>query len=397
MQKIIFFFLLLFASTSFSQIMVSDSSKISLITCSPGKAVYEQFGHTAIRFQDVTTHTDLMFNYGTFNFNIPNFYGRFIKGETDYELGVYYSEYFFPEYERRNSQVEEQELNLSKEEKQKLIDALMLNNQPQNREYRYNFIFDNCATRPRIKIEETLKPAKLIYSQDITEYNSFRRWIGKYVGFHTWTKFGIDLLLGKEADKVATKMEATFLPDKLNEEFKEAQIKSGNDEFRPLIKSEKILVERIPEIPFQHTFLASPVIVTLFILLLGLIFTYIEFVKNRNWFIFDSLLLILTGVTGIIVFYLMFFSLHPLVKNNFNILWVNPVNIFIGIILWIKSWNKTAFYFQIANIFLFAGAFIVFIFSIQNINAASVPLILLLMVRAVFWIYKQRGIIAFKK
>lgn len=397
MRKLFFISFMLLAINTFSQMQVSDSAKISVITCSPGEIVYEQFGHSAIRYQDVNTGIDLMFNYGVFNFNKPHFLFRFIKGETDYELGVYDSKYFFPEYVKRNSQVTEQELNFTKVEKQQLIDALMLNYQPENREYRYNFIFDNCATRPRIKIEQTLGSEKIVYSQEHTQYNTFRHWIGKYVGFFSWTKFGIDLLLGKETDRIATKMEATFLPDILMEELSEAQIKSPNGAFRPLIKSEKVLVQKNPEPDVIPSFVEKPAFVMLLVLLVGLIFTYIEFVKKKNWKIIDSSLLIFTGIVGLMVFFMMFFSVHPLVKSNFNILWVNPVNIFVGIILWSKKCNKTAFYFQIANVMLFVGVFVVFLFSIQHINVAAVPIILLLLVRSAFWIYKNKEMYLVKK
>lgn len=390
MKKFSFILIIFLAIHSYSQIQVTDSSKISLITCSPGKVVYEQFGHTAIRYQDVLTNTDLMFNYGTFSFNKPGFLARFIKGETDYELGVYNSVYFFPEYEERNSQVTEQELNLTQEEKQRLLDALLLNYQPENREYRYNFIFDNCATRPRIKIEEVLGDEKVVYSEEKTHYKTFRHWIGKYVGFHTWTKFGIDLLLGRGADKIATKMEVTFLPEDLMDEFSEAQIKSSSGSWRPLIKSETVLVHKRDEAEPKQTLLQLPAVVSLIILLIGLMITYVEFVKKRNWKWIDSLLLIITGLAGLIVFYLMFFSVHPLVQSNFNILWINPVSAVIGIMLWIKYFNKVTYYFQITNALLLLGALIVFFVGIQQINVASVPLILLLLVRSIFWIYKEK-------
>lgn len=390
MKKYSLFLILLLAVQAFSQIQVTDSSRISLITCSPGKIVYEQFGHTAIRYSDVSTGTDLMFNYGTFNFNKPGFLARFIKGETDYELGAYESVYFFPEYEERNSQVTEQELNLTTEEKQHLLDALLLNYQPENREYRYNFIFDNCATRPRVKIEETLAAKKVIYSEEKTHYYTFRHWIGKYVGFYTWTKFGIDLLLGKEADRIATKMEATFLPEDLMDEFSEAQIKSPDGQVKPLIKSEKILVAKKDEIKSKPSIFELPSVVTLLLLLLTLIVTYIEFINKKNWKLIDSLLLMIYGLAGLIVFYLMFFSVHPLVKSNFNLLWINPVSVVLSVLVWIKSCDKVTYYFQITNIALLFGALVVFFIGFQHINVASVPLMLILLVRAMFWLYKKR-------
>ncbi|MFV0472590.1 MAG: DUF4105 domain-containing protein [Paludibacteraceae bacterium] len=389
MQKLFYIFLWLsFVFGVSAQMQVGDSARLSLITCSPGKAVYEQFGHTAIRYFDPASNIDLMFNYGIFNFNKPNFYGRFIKGETDYELGVYDSKYFFPEYQNRNSQVTEQVLNLSKEEKQRLLNALFTNYLPENREYRYNFIFDNCATRPRVKIENAVG-GKVVYSPKVTEYFTFRHWIGEFTGFHTWTKFGIDLLLGKNADKIAPKMEATFLPDVLMREYKEAKIETPNGNIKPLIVDEKILVEKTQEKVTSPKLWQTPIFISLLVLLVGLLVTYIEFVKKRNWKMIDTLLLSFSGLVGIVVFYLMFFSVHPLVESNFNILWCNPVNCLLTVALWSPRLQKGVLFFQMANILLFAGAIAIYLFSIQHLNAASIPVIWLLLVRSAFWIYKS--------
>lgn len=382
--------LFLFVNNLFAQYTANDSTRLSLITCSPGKEVYEQFGHTAIRLVDPKTDTDLMFNYGMFNFNAPNFLARFIKGETDYQLGVYDSRYFFPEYFERNSSVTEQELNLTVSEKQRLIDALMANYLPQNRTYLYNFVFDNCATRPRVMIENALDSDKIVYSEKVTEYYTFRHWVGKYVGFYTWTKFGIDLLFGKDADMIATKMEATFLPEVLENEFAEAKLKSDSGTYRPLIKKTWFDVEKRPEPAVAVSFLHKPAVVTLIILLIGLLLTYFEFIKKKNFKLIDTLLFITTGLAGLIVFYMMFFSIHPLVKHNFNIMWLLPINFFLAILLWFNWFKKPMYYLQILNVICFTGALVVFFFNIQQINAAAVPIILLLLVRSSFWIFKAK-------
>ena len=134
------------------EMQFSDSASISILTCSPGQEVYAKFGHSGIRINDSVTKTDMVFNYGIFSFNTENFYYKFIKGETDYYLGVHPTDFFLAEYEERNSMVWEQVLNLSTTEKRKIINALIDNYRPENRVYRYNYVFDNCATRPRDKI-----------------------------------------------------------------------------------------------------------------------------------------------------------------------------------------------------------------------------------------------------
>ncbi|MFR3549967.1 MAG: hypothetical protein ACLTTW_07010 [Coprobacter sp.] len=54
-----FLFFLCSLATGYSS--VSDSLKISLITCSPGSQVYELFGHTGLRVQDVSRNVDVVF------------------------------------------------------------------------------------------------------------------------------------------------------------------------------------------------------------------------------------------------------------------------------------------------------------------------------------------------
>ena len=130
----------------------ADSATVSLLTCSGGREVYEQYGHTAIRFNN-NRGTDITFNYGVFDFNTPDFVYRFIKGETDYQLGIEPFEYFRSSYARRGSEVREQVLNLTSDEKVRLFQSLCVNFQPENRIYRYNFFYDNCTLRARDMIE----------------------------------------------------------------------------------------------------------------------------------------------------------------------------------------------------------------------------------------------------
>lgn len=364
-------------------IIVSDSAKISLITCSPGPEVYAKFGHTAIRYLEPTTGMDVVFNYGIFDFNVTGFYYKFIKGETDYQLGVYDTRYFLPEYKERNSQVTEQVLNLTKEEKQKLVDALFTNYLPENRIYRYNFIFDNCATRPRDKILEVISD-RVDYSNDST-LKTFRDWVGEYTGKKSWTMFGIDLVFGMDADKYSSRWNSMFLPEILSKEFGAVQLVSSGGSKRPLVISEEILVNKIPDQSDKSFWYREPLFITLVLLAAGSILTFYEYRRKKHYKSIDSILLITTGLAGVIIFYLMFCSIHPLVKSNLNLLWCNPLNLFVGIFLWVKKGRVAINFFQLANVILFLAVLIVFVLSIQSINVASIPAICLLLVRSLYW------------
>lgn len=377
----------------FSQLpLFSDSTIISLLTCSPGEKVYTKFGHTAIRLNDPLTGNDLIFNYGVFSFDTKNFYLKFIKGETDYQLAVYDTQSFLQEYIARNSMVWEQILNLTPQEKKKLIQSLLINYEPQNRIYRYNFIYDNCSTRPRDKIVEALE-GEIEYT-GFFEEKTFRDLIGIYTGENSWLKFGIDLVLGAEADKVATRNESMFLPEMLMAQFQSAKVISNLNSTRPLIVENKIIVQKNPEKLSQTFPLFLPISVCLLLLLVAITCTVLN--NKRSFKVFDSIAYIVTGLMGLIIFYLMFFSAHPLVKSNFNILWLNPLNLLAGIFLWIRKTKPILFYYQILNsLFLFI-ALIVFILGIQEFNIASIFLILTLLLRTVRWVATTRKDFIFK-
>ena len=75
---------------NFAAAQNSDSLhvKISLLTCAPGEDLYTSFGHTAIRIIDSMAHTDVVFNYGVFNFDEPDFYMKFTRGKLNYMIGA---------------------------------------------------------------------------------------------------------------------------------------------------------------------------------------------------------------------------------------------------------------------------------------------------------------------
>ncbi len=376
--------LLVSFSSKAQQTSIGDSAVFSLITCSPGEEIYSKFGHTAIRIKDPSTGTDVVFNYGIFSFETKNFYYKFIKGETDYQLGIYDTKYFLPEYEARNSMVWEQTLNLTIAEKRELFRLLLQNYEPQNRIYRYNFVFDNCATRPRDKVFAALHDRFVRFSES-SNTKTFRQWIGVYTGNDTWLKFGIDLLFGIDADRNATTSESTFLPEVLMEEFQTAKIQNHNNSEEKLVSERKILVDKNDSTEEKTNRLFKPLTISVIILIIGTIFTILDRIKKRHNIPFDSLLLFITGLGGIIVFYLMTMSVHPLVKNNLNVLWLNPLNFILAILIWIRPLRFVLFFYQIINIVFLVLALVAFALSVQDFNIATFPIIVLLLMRSTNW------------
>ena len=346
---------------------IYSNLEVSLLTCSPGDELYSAFGHTAIRVND------MVFNYGMFNFNTEGFYIKFVSGQTDYELGVEMMDGFERQYERRNRSVIEQKLNLTNEEKAALFNALIENTRPENKTYRYNFVFDNCATRPRVKIEECLKGA---IKYDVKEENeSYRKLIEKYVGEDSWIKFGIDILIGAEADKTASFFDRLFLPDELMNAFATARRDNGE---RLVTETKEIVSQDKDEDDDEDngvTPLAVAVIAMTIISIASLLFP-------RKLKALDFILFLATGLLGVVITFLCFFSLHPLVGENYNLLWLNPLHLIIPLTIFIKKARKILMGTYILIALATAVAISGYIYLPQEFNIAFLPFMAIIVVRA---------------
>jgi hypothetical protein len=315
----------------------------------------------------------MVFNYGMFNFNTEGFYIKFVSGETDYELGVEIMQGFERQYERRNRSVIEQKLNLTNEEKAALFNALIENTRPENKTYRYNFVFDNCATRPRVKIEECLKGA---IKYDVKEENeSYRKLIEKYVGEDSWIKFGIDILIGAEADKTASFFDRLFLPDELMNAFATARRDNGE---RLVTETKEIVSQDKDEDDDEDngvTPLAVAVIAMTIISIASLLFP-------RKLKALDFILFLATGLLGVVITFLCFFSLHPLVGENYNLLWLNPVHLIIPLTIFIKKARKILMGVYLLTALAAVVAISGYIYLPQEFNIAFLPFMAIIVVRA---------------
>ena len=305
------------------QAMSSDSIRISLLTCAPGTEIYALFGHSAIRYEHPALQRDWVFNYGMFSFSEPNFVMRFVKGETDYQLGVIPYSYFEAEYAERGSSVYQQVLNLTAEEKVNLVKALQENYLPANRVYRYNYFYDNCTTRARDKIEECID-GKVVYTTP-THEETFRDIIHEYTEGHEWSEFGIDLCLGADADKPIDLRQQMFAPFYMLEAARGAMIQRG-DTLVPLVKEEFKVVDVLrtpaPDFPL------SPMAGACVLLAITLVVVGVGVRKGHISCIWDGFLFGLQGIGGCVIAFLFFFSVHPTVSSNWMLVLLNPIPLF---------------------------------------------------------------------
>ena len=367
--------------------------QVSLLTCGSGRAIYEYYGHTAIRICTVGSEQDnsrtlelsnsrtfdWTFNYGVFDFNSGNFALRFALGHTDYLCAMQPTKLFLEQYRRNGQYVEEQVLNVTAAEAQRLLDALLLNCKPENCVYRYNFFFDNCATRVRDKIEECLD-GKLRYPERPTE-RSLRDAVHVYCRNHPWAMFGQDLLLGSEADIPATGRELEFAPLIMQQDFTNTVIIEPTGTLR-LFAAEKHRLVDLPPIVERPSLLFSPLAVAIFLLLVVLVLGICEWRRGRIIWPVDTALLLLQGLAGILVAFLFFFSAHPTVGSNWLIWVLNPLPL-VGLYWQIKGGRRRCYWYYHAVALAVLAIFLLSLPAIpQYVSPAAKILFLVLLLRS---------------
>lgn len=359
-----------------------DSIRLSLLTCAPGEEIYSLFGHTAIRYEHPQRGIDVVFNYGMFSFNTPNFIFRFALGETDYQLGVTDYGRFAAEYEFDGRSVWQQTLNLDVNEKEKLIALLEENYQPQNRIYRYNFFYDNCSTRARDKIEESIQ-GKVMYDSLATgnEQKSFRDILHQYTQGHPWAQFGIDFCVGSEADKPITERLMMFAPFYLMDHFTAAKIDVMNGESKPLVShTDKIVIAEPAEPGTNWEITPLQAALILFILIAAATIYGIK--KRKSLWILDVALFSVAGIAGCVIAFLALFSQHPAVSANYLLFVFHPFHLFCLPFFIYKERKGKRSRHHTLNCIVLTLFIVLFPLIPQRIDLAVVPLALCLLVRS---------------
>lgn len=367
---IIFGVLLFFKTADAKKIILSPASTISLLTCSPGADAYALFGHSAIRVFDPKYGMDQVFNYGLFSFDTPNFYMKFIEGRTDYLLGVHDFGLFRNAYSRENRSIIELKLALDSIEKQAVMDFLVENYKPENRTYRYNFLYNNCSSRIRDLFEETL--GSRLQWHAIDKLPTFREELNLYLDKSLWVKAGINLIMGTNIEKQTTYRETMFIPD-----FLMGGIDNATLDNHPLVFETNVLY-RAKEVETTKGFRPY----ALFLILLHVII-FTGFTKLRESKVYSPIISIYyfaIGVLGIVLWYISLLSVHPGVFPNIHLLWLWPTHLLLPIWAFRKELPKFVTIYLKVNIALALLTDVLLIFQIQKAPADIIILINMLII-----------------
>lgn len=354
---------------------------VSLVVCDAGKDVYELEGHAALRVR--TPYDDVAVHWGLFDFNAPGFVWRFALGETDYLCGATPWPYFEAAYSREGRRITEHRLALTPSEKERMLMLLNRNLQPENRSYRYNYVKDNCATRPLAMVEAAIADS-IILPDAGANHESFRGMMRRYHSGYPWYQFGIDLALGPGIDYELNAREKAFAPVVLDKQLPEARTSSG----RTLVESSAVISD-VPEraaVDGPTPWWASPMAMAMAVLCAALLFTVRDQRRRcvTRWF--DAVLFGVLGLAGCLVFFLVVFSTHEATSPNYLLWWVNPLCLLPVIFIWIKKAQRLVMCYQIANFAVLLALCVAWPLLPQSANAAIWPLVAADAVRALNYV-----------
>jgi len=379
--NIIFAFALIFFSFKLYANDLENKSryKISILSIGEGPSLVDAFGHTAIRIKDVELKNDVVFNFGVYDFNSPNFYSNFVKGRPEYKLGIQNYNNLIQNYKRQKRYIVEHQLNLDQNSIKIIIDLLVEKlNDPY---YIYDYFRDNCTTRAAdIVIDKTNNKFKDNKLESETVF-SFRNLIHEKINENSWAALGIDLCLGAIIDKKINTRETFFLPENLMNYL---------DLFEADIIKRNIIYSPESEISYQEN-LPSPLLVNLILSLIIVAVTIFNLKSNKWSKSLDVLIFLISGSIGILIIFLWFFSNHFAGAQNFNLLWAFPFNFaLIFAIYKTKIPNWSIGYIKLL-IILIILLFLHWITGVQKYNLTLLPIFIALLVRYTFLVHRIKN------
>ncbi len=365
--------LLLFVANMALAHPFSKNAQVSLLTCSSGEELYSLFGHSAIRVQDTTSHSDIVYNYGTFDFDTENFYLKFIRGKLNYCLSLEEFRDMETAYKYEKRGIFEQVLQLTPNEKDVLLDLLEENYLPENRFYKYDFFYDNCSTRIRDIIQRAAK-RNYIAAPHTQAKQTFRQMLHDCVDKPMpWVGFGFDLILGMNTEKIATPNQRMFLPYELMYGLDAAQRK---DTLQTIVGARNLLIPVVPVITELTPISPNQACWCIFIIFACI--TFFNFTRNAYFDGLDRLLFFIAGAMGCLFVLMWVATDHHTTYKNLNMLWAIPTH-FLGAFAFRRKGMRI---YWVWTVLMSIGFLAGWQFLPQHFHSAVLPLVLTLGMRA---------------
>lgn len=389
-NKVLLLFFFFLSSFSYSNEQDADRYSISILTVSPGKDLVDAFGHSGIRVIDRELNYDVVFNFGIYDFQAPDFYSNFIKGRPIYSLGINNYNRFINNYKNQNRGVVEHKILISNNKKDNVIRLLFENSKQENKFYIYDYFNDNCSTKVADLFIENFNDDFNNSETNLSKKSkhSYRSLIYQMIPRNSWGSLGIDICLGSVIDQHINYRQTFFLPSKFGK-FLDT-IESENSQ----ILESKLVLESLETSEESVLNVTSPMFILFFISILIILITFRDFKNDKQTKVLDILLISITSMIGLLISYLWFFSDHSAASQNYNILWASPLNILLFIDLFVSKKRKWILGY-LKFIFLMLLLMIShWILSVQTFNITLFSFIFALLIRYLFLIYNHKKLIS---
>jgi hypothetical protein len=299
----------------------------------------------------------------------------------DYTITRYPFDLFKKSYVIEQRWIKEQELDLDLPQQKAIIGFLETNLLPQNRLYKYDFLFENCATKIPEVFEKNLGDALQFDYEHLDQRFTFRQLIHQNLDINSWSNFGIDLALGSVIDRKATPYEHLFLPIYVYEQLKHTTVNG-----KPIVTKESVVLD-IPTQEDNSFFLLTPAFWLGLLLLVVVYFTFTDVKQNTRTKWIDTLLFSLTGIAGVIILFLWFLTDHDATKGNYNILWAFAPNLIIAFYLLKNRPTKWLRTYIVIALTLLVISVVLWLLKIQLFSLLMIFILLSLAIRYLFLLH----------
>lgn len=368
-----------------------QDTTVCFVNIYPGPDIYELEGHSAIAVF-IDGRKPVAYNFGVFDFNAPNFVYRFVKGETDYKAVEMSWEYFIWPYYNQHRRVVAHELNFDSTQKARLINLLKENVRPENATYRYNYVKDNCATRPLRAVELAAGDSIRLTPGEIETNSSipvtFRNVMRHYHRNYPWYQFGIDLALGSGIDYTLTRRELAFAPAELDGMLRGAM--AGD---KPLVRKSVTIIDFPADSAIERPtpWFLSPMFVCWLFFFIALTFTIRDWRRGKTTKWLDALFFGIIGLTGCLLSFLIFVSVHEATSPNWLYAWLNPAALLVPCLIWLKRTKIVLVCYQFVNFAVLFTLLAIWYFLPQSANPAFLPLIVAELMRSASYLHANKA------
>jgi hypothetical protein len=315
-----------------------ENVTLSLLTMGSGTRIWELFGHNAIWIHDNVTQRDTVFNWGVFSFRQSHFILRFLKGDMLYAMGGDSLQWIGIAYRYLNRSVYSQELDLTAAEKDSVLKQIQWYARPENVNYKYDYFLDNCSTRVRDIVDNALRGQLRAQAGDRTG-KTYRWHALRLMQDNLPLVVGVNIGLGRPADRELTKWQEMFLPRRLHDFAASLTIRDSTGATRKLVKRETLLFQATR--PPEHE--TPP---TLWLLLIGVglvmggLFAWLGVRAPRAAAVVFGVWSIAIGFLGLLVTSLWTVTNHTAAYFNENVLLFNPLWLILAVPLAMSTWSR---------------------------------------------------------